>query len=148
MEQIKTEPVSKPTAKRENLFLNIALNILVPVLLLKKGSTWLPFLTPVQVLLVALFFPVAYFSYDLYKRRKYNFISILGFVSILLTGGIGLLQLNPIWVAIKEAAIPALIGVGILLSNKTKYPLIRTFLYNKEIIEVEKIDEALDSRGV
>src|SRR5690625_3325418 len=101
MEQTKTKPVPTPPSKRENIFLNLALNLLVPVLLLKKGATWLPALSPVQVLLVALLFPTIYFIYDFYKRRKYNFISILGFASILLTGGIGLLQLNPIWVAVK-----------------------------------------------
>lgn len=147
MEQTKTNPVPETGQKRENLFVNLALNILIPVLILKKGDAWLPALSPVQVLLVALFFPVAYFLYDFVQRRKYNFISVLGFVSILLTGGIGLLQLNPVWVAVKEAAIPAIIGLAVLLSNKTRYPLIRTFLYNKELIEVEKIDRALEERG-
>lgn len=125
----------------------MVVNILIPVVVLKKGAEWLPALSPVGVLVVALLFPVVYFLYDLYQRRKYNFISILGFVSVLLTGGIGLAQLNPVWVAIKEAAIPAVIGVAVLVSLKTRYPLIRTFIYNKELIEVEKIDQALDERN-
>ncbi len=150
MEQQQTEsiPAERPAnTKRENMLVNIALNIVIPVLVLKKAGGWLPALTPVQVLLIALAFPVAYFLYDLQQRRKINVLSILGFVSILLTGGIGLLQLSPVWIAVKEAALPAVIGAAVLLSTKSRYPLVRTFLYNKELIDVEKIDHALDARG-
>lgn len=152
MENTTAEPTvttSQPpaAAKRENLLINLGVNILIPVLLLRKGDTWLPALSAAQILVLALLFPIAYFLYDLYKRKKYNFISVLGFISILLTGGIGLLHLNPIWIAVKEAGIPAIIGVAVLLSNRTRYPLVRTFLYNKELIEVEKIDRALRERG-
>jgi hypothetical protein len=150
METSKVSPAAQqiPTQnKRENVWINLGVNILIPVLILKKGADWLPALSPGGVLIVALLFPVAYFVYDLYQRRKYNFISILGFVSVLLTGGIGLLQLNPIWIAVKEAGIPALIGIAVIASLKTRYPLVRTFLYNKEIIEVEKIDAALTERN-
>lgn len=149
MEQIKAEAagpsISRPN-RRENLWINLAVNILIPVVILKKGAEWLPALSPVGVLFVALFFPIAYFLYDLAQRRKYNFISVLGFISILLTGGIGLLQLNPVWVAVKEAAVPAIIGIAVVASLKTRYPLVRTFLYNREVMEVEKIDGALRSR--
>lgn len=150
IEQTEVSPATRqiPTQnKRENLWINLAVNILIPIIILKKGEAWLPALPPVGVLMVALLFPVIYFLYDLYQRRKYNVLSILGFISVLLTGGIGLLQLNPIWVAVKEAGIPAIIGLAVLLSLKTRYPLVRTFLYNKEIIEVEKIDQALSERG-
>lgn len=150
METTKENPTSEQipnSTKRENPWINMVVNILIPVLVLKKGAAWIPALSPVHVLLVALLFPIVYFVYDLFRRRKYNFISVLGFVSILLTGGIGLAQLNPVWVAVKEATIPAIIGVAVLVSLKTRYPLIRTFIYNKEIIEVEKIDQALDERG-
>jgi intracellular septation protein A len=150
METVKTNPATpaSPTQpKRENMWVNLGVNILIPVVILKKGAEWLPALPPVGVLFVALAFPVAYFIYDLYRRRKYNFISILGFVSVLLTGGIGLLQLNPIWVAIKEAAIPAIIGIAVVASLRTKYPLVRTFLLNREIMEVDKLEQALEEKG-
>lgn len=150
METIKTEPTTSESpspTKRENMLINLAINILIPVMVLRKGDAWLPAFSAAQILIFALLFPVVYFIYDLYRRRKYNFISILGFISIMLTGGIGLLQLNPIWIAVKEAGIPAIIGLAVLLSTKTRYPLVRTFLYNKELIEVEKIDQALIARG-
>src|SRR5690606_30925088 len=118
----KVSPASRQIPnknKRENPWINMVVNILIPVVVLKKGAEWLPALPPVGVLGVALLFPVVYFLYDLYQRRKYNFISVLGFVSVLLTGGIGLAQLNPVWVAVKEAAIPAVIGIAVLASLKT-----------------------------
>lgn len=149
MEQAKATAetqVLPPRTRRENIWINLAVNILIPVVILKKGAEWLPAFTPVGVLIVALLFPVAYFGYDLYQRRKYNFVSILGFISILLTGGIGLLALNPVWIAVKEAAVPAVIGLAVLASLKSRYPLVRTFLYNKEIMDVAKIDRALTER--
>ncbi|MEM7792501.1 MAG: VC0807 family protein, partial [Verrucomicrobiota bacterium] len=79
-------------------------------------------------------------------RKKYNLFSILGLVSVLLTGGIGILNIPTEWFAIKEAAIPALLGVAVVVSLKTPYPLIRTLLYNPEFIDVDRIQLALTER--
>jgi intracellular septation protein A len=145
---VEASPRHTPHVKRrENIWINLAVNILIPVVVLKKGSDWLPALAAVHVLFVALSFPVAYFLYDLWRRRKYNLFSILGFVSVLLTGGIGLLQLNPVWIAVKEAAVPAVIGLAVVLSLKSRYPLVRTFLYNRELMDVDRIDRALSDHG-
>ena len=83
-------------------------------------------------LIVALAFPLSWGLYELLKYRKFNFIALLGLISVLLTGGIGLLQLDPQWLAVKEAAIPGLIGIAVLVSTRTRYPLIRTLLYNPD----------------
>ena len=75
---------------RENLLLNIGLNIAVPVIIL----TWFSDegrLGPVLALVIALAFPLAYGLYDFGVRGGFNFYSAIGFVSVLLTGGIGLL---------------------------------------------------------
>ena len=58
---------------------------------------------------------------------------MLGLIGVLLTGGIALLPLNLKWLAIKETAIPALIGIAVLISTRTRYPLIRTLLYNPNV---------------
>jgi hypothetical protein len=129
------------------MLVNIAFNIAVPVMLLKKGNDWLPALQIWQVLVLALAFPVTYFLYDLVRRKKYNFISILGFLSVLLTGGIGLLQLDPFWIAVKEAAVPGTIGLILILSLKTGSPLIQKLLYNREIIDVDTVDQRLEKNG-
>lgn len=135
----------KKSQKQESPVLNLAINIVIPALLMIKGQKWFGFL-PELSLVLALSFPLLYGLYDLVIKRKYNFLSILGFISILMTGGIGLLKLPKEWVAIKEAAIPFTIGIVILLSLKTRYPLIRTFLYNDKIIDIEKVDDHLRRR--
>jgi hypothetical protein len=141
---------STPPVKRENTFLNLGFNLLLPILLLNKGEAWFgdalqPYFenVAVGVLLIALAFPVGYFVYDYFKRAKYNIFSILGLVSVLLTGGIGILEIPTAWFAVKEAGIPLLLGLAVLISLKTPYPLIRTLLYNPEIMQVEKVQAKL-----
>jgi hypothetical protein len=140
----------KPPVKRENTFLNLGFNIIIPILVLNKGKKWLgPPLEPyfdnvaVPILILAVLFPVGYFIYDYFKRSKYNLFSILGLISVLLTGGIGILEIPTEWFAVKEAAIPLLLGIAVVVSLKTPYPLIRTLLYNPEIIAVDKVHVAL-----
>ena len=98
-------------------------------------------------LITALAFPIAWGLFELLKYKKFNWIALLGLVSVLLTGGIGLLQLDPKWLAIKEAAIPGLLGVAVLFSTFTRYPLIRVMLYNPAIMNVELIKKNLDQFG-
>lgn len=144
------EPPEKKVAKKENTFLNLGFNLILPILLLNKGKQWFgSYLEPyfenvaVGVLIIAMAFPICYFIYDYVKRSKYNVFSILGLISVLLTGGIGILEIPTEWFAVKEAAIPLLLGLAVLISLKTPYPLIRTLLYNPEIINVDKVHTAL-----
>jgi hypothetical protein len=95
-------------------------------------------------LIAALAFPLAWGLFELIRYRKFNFIALLGLVSILMTGGIGLFELDTKWLAIKEAAIPAVIGIGVLVSTFTPYPLVRALLFNPEIMDVEKIKQTLE----
>lgn len=132
--------------KQENPIINLAVNIVIPAILMMKGNKWFN-LTPELSLIYALSLPLLYGLYDLIIKRKYNFLSILGFLSILITGGIGLLKLPKEWIAVKEAAVPFLIGIAVLASLKTRYPLIKTFIYNDNIIDTEKIDEHLKEKG-
>ena len=106
----------------------------------------LPAFSPALLLVIALAFPVCYGIYDFVTRKKYNFFSVLGFVSILISGGVGLLELDKGWIAIKEAAIPALFAIAVLVSLRTPFPLIRTFLYTPEIFNVAKVETALKER--
>lgn len=140
-----TSQESSPAAKRENPWINLIFNIGAPILLLTKGSDWLPALDPAIILVIALLFPIGYFFYDLQTRKKVNGISILGFVSVLLTGGIGLLKLSPMVFAIKETALPLLIGAAVVISLKTKNPMIKMFLLNPSVMDVDKINAHLDT---
>ncbi|MEM9227061.1 MAG: VC0807 family protein [Verrucomicrobiota bacterium] len=141
----ESSPATAPVPARENPWFNLIFNLAAPILLLTKGADWLPFLTPAQVLIIALLFPVGYFIYDLQKRKKVNGISILGFISVLLTGGIGLLKLSPFVFALKETALPLLIGAAVVISLKTKTPMIKLFLYNPSVMDTAKVDAQLDT---
>lgn len=131
-----------PPRKKPGLLANLGFNILIPTLILTKLSSD-EYLGPAWAVVVALAFPVVYGVRDYLQSHKPNPFSLLGVVSVLLTGGMSLLQLDPQYIAIKEAAIPGLIGVATLFSMRTRYPLVRTFLYNEQVLKVDKVAEAL-----
>lgn len=135
---------AKAEPKKENFFLNLALNIIIPTIILTKFSSE-KYLGPQLGVLVALAFPIAYGVADFFRARKVNFFSALGVLSVLLTGGISILELDPKYIAIKEAAIPAIFGLVVLVSLRTRYPLVRTFLFNDKIMQVDKVTNALNS---
>ncbi|WP_237065680.1 VC0807 family protein [Microbulbifer guangxiensis] len=139
-----TTTVQQP--KRESLLLNLLLNIVIPTLILTKlsGDDWLG--TKLAIV-VALAFPLVYGLRDFTQSGKINFFSALGIISILLTGGISLLELDAKYIAIKEAAIPGLLGLATLGSLYTRWPLVRTLLYNDRILDTAKIARELEGRG-
>ena len=126
--------------------IDLLVSIVIPSIILMKFSGD-DALGASAALIVALAFPLGWGMFGLLKYKKFNFIALLGVISVLLTGGIGLLQLDPQWLAVKEAAIPGLIGIAVLVSTRTRYPLIRTLLYNPGIMNVGKIKQKLENLG-
>lgn len=122
------------------------ISILIPSIILMKFSGDSD-LGATGALITALAFPISWGLFELVKYRKFNFISLLGLISVLLTGGIGILKLDTQWLAIKEAAIPGIIGIAVLISTQTSYPLIKTLLYNPKVLNVDKISQKLDELG-
>ncbi len=132
--------------KKESPLLNLIVNILIPTLILMKLSKE-AYLGPFWGLVVALMFPIGYGLYDFIIRRKVNFFSILGFASILLTGIIGLLALDPFWIAVKEATVPLLIGLAVIVSLRTRYPLVKKLVYNDQLLNIANIEAKLAEKG-
>ena len=132
--------------KKKSMLVNIACNIVIPTIILSKLSGD-NYLGPIYSVVVALAFPLLYGIRDYLVSHKPNFISALGVVSVLLTGGMSLLKLDPQYIAIKDAAIPGLLGLATLISMYTRYPLVRTFLYNDQVLQVEKVSAALDQHN-
>jgi len=126
--------------------IDLLVSIVIPSVILMKFSGDQD-LGATRGLIVALAFPLGWGLFELIRYRKFNFIALLGLVSVLLTGGIGLLELDLKWLAIKEAAVPGVIGIAVLISTRTKYPLIRTLLFNPKILRVEKIHAVLKEKG-
>lgn len=126
--------------------LDLLLGIVVPAFVLMKFSAETS-LGATAALVLALAFPLGWGLYDLLRFRNTNYIALLGLVSVLLTGGIGLLRLDAQWLAVKEAAIPALLGIVILLSARLRHPLVKTLLFNPLLLDTEKITQMLRERG-
>lgn len=135
-----------PAKKQQNPLTEILVNILIPAFILMKLSGPAQ-LGHVGALLTALAFPLVWGGIDLARSRKFNLFSALGLVNILLTGGIGLLELDTQWLAIKEAAVPGIIGIAVLVSIRTPYPLVKTLLFNPSIVDVDKVNRHLAARG-
>ena len=142
-----TEPTKTPQNGAGPL-LDLGCNLIVPILLLNKGGDWLPFLSAEAVLIFALIFPVGFFAWDFSRTKMVNGFSIVGFISVLLTGGIGLLKLGPMAFAIKETAMPLLFGAGIVGTIFVGKPFFEQMILGKRNRLNLKIDElraALDS---
>ena len=103
--------VTIPRPKPENLLFNLVCNVVLPTVILAgfSGEKWLG---PKWGLVIALGFPVGYGLHDFFARRRWNFISIIGFASVLISGGFGLMKMGGFWFAVKDAAIPGIIGLA------------------------------------
>lgn len=143
------EPTASPTRaapQRENLLLNLACNIVLPGLILSRLSAP-DRLGPVAALLVGISFPLGYGLYDLALRGKWNFFSIVGLLSVGLTGGFALMKVDGFWFAVKEASVPTLFGIAVLATLRTEKPLVRMLILNEAVIDIPRLDAELDARG-
>jgi len=151
--------------EKENPLISICFNIFIPVLILKNGDNWIHKILqlldiaelPVQFLdtinlssmafLIALIFPVGYFIYDFLKRKNVNVISILGFINVLLTGGIGIFGerfgLSKNWFIVKEGALPSFIGLGFIILRKLRKNSFNRILLNDIIFDNDKINSSI-----
>ncbi len=138
--------MTKKKEKQENLLLNLCLNILIPTFILMKLSGE-DALGVRNAIVVALAFPFLYGLYDWFTAGRINFFSGIGIVSILLTGTISLMKLDAQYIAIKEASIPALLGIVVIVSLYTRYPFVKKFILNEKLVKVKEIEEALEEHG-
>ncbi|MEI6891498.1 MAG: VC0807 family protein [Pontiella sp.] len=132
--------------KPDSPWISILLNVVIPVAILSLLSKE-KYLGPVWSLVVGLAFPIGYGVRTLIRDRKADFMSIIGIVSVSLTGVFGILKLPPEYVAIKEAAIPLILGIVIVASLKTPFPLIRKILMTEALFDVERLKLALKEKG-
>lgn len=133
------------TATKPNPLIEIAVTVIAPAVVLMKLSGEQQ-LGSLYALLLALAFPLAWGLRDAVLRRKLSWLAVLGVVSTLLTGGIGLLKLDASWLAVKEAAVPALIGLAVLGSMATRRPLIHVLVFNPDLFDVPRVQRALAER--
>ncbi len=132
--------------KQENVWISLLFNVALPTFILMKLSGTEQ-LGPEVAFATALSFPLAYGAWDFYSRRKFNFISALGFVSVLVKGGLGLMKLDGFWFAVNEAALPGIFGLALLISAYRGKPLVKMFLLNENLVDVSKIQRALEENN-
>lgn len=130
----------------ENLWVNLLFNAVIPAVLLStvtKGSL----LGPKLGLVVALLFPFGYGLHGVIRRGVLNALSVVGFVSTLLTGGLGLMEMKGFWFAIKEGALPLILGLAIPISAYTCQPLVRTLLFSDQVLNMGRIQAELEKNA-
>lgn len=124
--------------------LTFLINILIPIIVLRflSGDDRLG---PIPALLLAIGIPVIFGVYTLGRSHKVNFTTVVGIVSVLLTGTIGLLELDTRYFAIKEGAVPMLFAAFIVMSNQTRFPVVK--LLADQVVIRGQVDATLQRLG-
>ena len=128
------------------MLLNLLLTVVLPSLVLTKLSSP-ERLGPTFAFWLALSLPLTMGIWELIQNRKASFFAGFGLLNVGLTGGLGFLEMDGFWFAVKEAVIPLTLGIGTLISMRTQTPLVRNLLLNENIINLERIRSQLDISG-
>lgn len=123
---------------------DLLLTIILPSVVLESLSKP-ERLGPAWALVVALLIPLGFAIYCFSQKRGLNFFSVLGLIAIIVTGGLGLLNLNPVWFAVKEAAFPVFLGMAFPLSLYWGKPLVNELLLNPQVINHPLLNQSLNS---
>jgi hypothetical protein len=100
-------------------------------------------LGPFWALVAGLAFPVAFGAWCFWKKRGWNVFSVIGLVTILLSGGLGLLKLDAFWIGMKEGLIAAAIGVSFPLSHFFGTPLMNSLVMQPHLLNVQALQGSL-----
>jgi uncharacterized membrane protein YhdT len=125
-------------------FADLLLTIILPSIILEFLSKP-ERLGPAWALVVALLLPLGFGIYCFINKRGLNFFSVLGLVAILVTGGLGLLNLSAGWFAAKEAAFPVFLGLAFPLSFMWGKPLVTELLLNPQVINHNLLQSSLNT---
>lgn len=120
----------------------LAVAFALPLLILSRLSERLG---GVYALLLALALPAAYGLVRLWRGRTLSVFAAAGVVSVLLTGGIGLLRLPVQWLAVKEAIVPLALGLLVLTSQLTRWSVPRALF--ETVLSREPVLAAITARG-
>ena len=158
-EKTRAPIASKAATTQENPFVDIAVNVLVPVLVLSylsKEGDKLWHVGPMWAMFVALAIPIGYGVWHYFKYRQMNVFSLVGLFSVVLTGAITIylwsggarVRENAAFLfGIKEAVQPLVLGALLLITHKMSKPLFNVFVYNDTIFDVRRIEAAITEKG-
>jgi hypothetical protein len=137
-------PSQPPVKEQPHPLADLLLTVILPSLVLESLSKP-ERLGPAWALVLALLMPLGFGVYCFVKKRGLNIFSVLGLVAVIVTGGIGLLNLDPLWFALKEAAFPVFLGLAFPLSFYWKKPLVNELLLNPQVINQGLLNASLDT---
>ncbi len=133
-----------PHTPQPNALADLLLTVVLPSLVLDQLSEPAR-LGPFWALIVSLLFPVGFAVWCWWKKSGWNVFSILGFITILLSGGLGLLKLDAFWFAVKESAMPLALGAAFPVSCWFGRPLINALVLQPHIFNLRALTDALDT---
>jgi len=132
------------TAETRESLLELGMNIVAPtvVLLFLSGEEYLG---PELGLGIGLSFPILHAVRSLWMSGSVSPISVIAVVSVLLTGGIGLLELEARWFVLKEGLVSVAFAFLTVASLWSPWPAVEIMWWM--VFDEEKVRAALDERG-
>lgn len=127
--------------------LSLLYTVILPTLILMKGHSWVGF-NPVTTLLLALAFPIGFGLYHYWKTKRISILSLLGLVSVLFTGGVGLFNFPKSWMPVKEASISCIIGMYVLLTAGTTKNVMHSLVCNPKLLNIEAIQAVIRAQNL
>ncbi len=102
---------------------SVLVNIAIPVVILLTLSAP-DRLGALPALLLAIGIPAVWGIVELLRTRRIEPAALLGVISVILTGVIGVFELSTRLLAVKEAAIPIGFAILLVMSNSTRFPVV------------------------
>ena len=125
-------------------WIELALNVVAPTVVLLFLSDE-DRLGPELGLVFGLSFPLAHAAWSRWRGAEISPLSVLAVISVVLTGGIGLLKLDARWFAVKEALVPLVMAAFTWGSRWTSYPVVDTLLWR--LLDKEAVSRHLAEKG-
>lgn len=85
-------------------------------------------LGPIWGLVLALTPPFVWSIVSMVREGQVSVLAVISLASVMLTGGVGLLRLDAAWYAVKEAIVPAGMGIGAFFSATTRFAVVQVLL--------------------
>ena len=102
-------------------------------------------LGPLWGLVVALVPPIGWSILSMVRERQVSVLAVISLVSVLFTGGVGLLRLDAAWYALKEAIVPAGMGIGAVISTRTRFAVVQVLL--DRLLDFDRVRAAAGERS-
>ena len=102
-------------------------------------------LGPTWALILALAAPAGWATFTQIREREVSGLAVISILSVGASGAIGLAALDTRWFAIKEALVPAGIGVLILATAPTRWSVVPVLLHR--LLDPDRTRAALSARG-